>query len=71
MYIAKKNKIENINKIELYNSNGCLLYTLKEIKTEQEIDLKELSSGIFYLIIHTDKRIYSKKLIKMNGAIYN
>jgi len=67
----KLNVIENINRIELYNSNGCLLYTLKEIKTEQEIDLKELSSGIFYLIIHTDKRIYSKKLIKINGAIYN
>lgn len=52
---------EDLKTIKVFNSTGQLIL----ITEDKEIDFSHLSSGIFFLQLHTDKKIVSKKIIKI------
>jgi autotransporter-associated beta strand protein len=50
--------------IELYNSIGAQLMTLKTSKDQVAVDIKNFSAGIYFVKISKDGLSYSKKIIK-------
>lgn len=51
---------QKVKSIKIYDSNGLLL---KEFFTT-EISISELSSGQYFIVIQTDKKVITKKIIK-------
>jgi hypothetical protein len=52
--------IENIENIEIVDLNGIIIYSGKE----NEIDLSQYHSGIYYIHIVTDEKYINEKIIK-------
>jgi autotransporter-associated beta strand protein len=50
--------------IELYNSIGAKLMTVKTSKHQMAVDIKNFSAGIYFVKISKDGLSYSKKIIK-------
>lgn len=51
--------------VELYNSVGKKVIALNDIKTNQtKIDISVLSRGFYMLQVHTEKEVYSQKIVK-------
>ncbi len=56
-------KKENIQ-IEIYSSKGELVYKNTTFESDNYIDIKKLSQGIYILQVRVDEKIFQKKFIK-------
>ncbi len=56
--------IHKINKIEIYNLSGSLVYQNSE--SSDVIDVSELSKGVYLLVVYSDTKRSVKKMIKSN-----
>lgn len=59
--LIKKDISIHLNKIELYNPLGERLITQNEVNA---LDMSQLNSGIYTLVLNTNKGIFYKKIIK-------
>ena len=59
--IIRINYEYKIESIELYNTQGKLVYIFKATNS---IDLSTLNKGTYYLKIHSEKEVYTKRIIK-------
>ncbi len=50
--------------ISIYSVTGLIIKELSNINSEQEIDLSDLKSGIYFVKIKTDNSVIVKKIIK-------
>lgn len=60
----KDDKHDKISTIEIYNTNGALINSIKNINRELNIDVSEYKSGIYLVVVQTDKNIYKYKILK-------
>lgn len=59
-YLEFDNPENYFHTLTLYNSRGQLVRIFKEIKTNRfQLDLKELSSGIYFYQLNSDKKLHS------------
>ncbi|MBK9510132.1 MAG: T9SS type A sorting domain-containing protein [Cytophagaceae bacterium] len=56
----------NPKDLEIVDTNGRILFFKKITKDEEEIDLKGLTSGMYFIKIKTDNLILNKRLIKIS-----
>ena len=58
--------LKNNSSIEIFNSNGALLFTssVEKNNSSAEIDLSNYSPGIYFMKLLNDKRMVSAKIIK-------
>lgn len=54
-----------INLIEIYNMQGTLLMEKKIINTQRKLDISQLKSGFYLLILKTDNKRYLTKQLKL------
>ncbi len=59
LFVNTKNNID-ITLLEIYSMQGQLLKTT----TSKEIDVNELTAGIYFLNVQTDKGLFTKKIMK-------
>ncbi len=57
-------KLENVDSVSIYNIKGELVLKLKGL-VEKSIEISDLSSGLYFLMISGDQKSYSQKLIKL------
>lgn len=62
-----KISLENSNRseISIYNSNGVLINTFSKTQQEVNIDISELSSGIYFINVIQNNALYSGKVVKL------
>ncbi len=54
----------SVNRIEIFNGNGALVYSKKTNGvSKQQIDISRFSSGIYLLLVETQKGISQQKIV--------
>ncbi|NOU47082.1 MAG: T9SS type A sorting domain-containing protein [Bacteroidales bacterium] len=51
------------NEIEIYNAFGEKVYTASNIKQQNEIDLSDLSKGVYFIKMYNGIKIYNQKIV--------
>lgn len=54
----------DVNKIQLIDSTGKIIYTVNKLEQNQSIDLSTFSRGLYLIKVHTSNGIYTEKIIK-------
>lgn len=62
----KNPKGHNLNEVSLYDIIGNLLFTIKlnDIKTEQQIDLSQLNTGIYFVVVKSFDQQFIQQLYR-------
>ena len=65
--MVKVNTEDEILEIEVLNIQGQVVKSIIGESTFESIDISELNDGIYFLKIKTEKKSFSKKIIKLNN----
>lgn len=57
-------KEKSIDKIQIIDSTGKIVFTDNKLKLEKSIDISKLSSGLYFVKVHSTDTIYTEKFIK-------
>lgn len=57
-------KEKSIDKIQIIDSTGKIVFTDDKLKQEKSIDISRFSSGLYVVKIHTNETVYTEKFIK-------
>ncbi|THU38190.1 T9SS type A sorting domain-containing protein [Niastella caeni] len=53
--------------VKIRDVNGVVVYTASHVQSGQQINIANLSSGLYFITINTGKQTITKKLIKQNA----
>jgi len=67
LYIETRALIDAENKFEIYNNQGMLVKSLKQMNVNHlfDLDISDLNAGIYTLRMINDKRIFTKTFVKI------
>jgi len=53
----------NLTQIEIIDSNGKRIQTINKEQTNKPINIKNLTKGIYFIKVYTEKGLTTKKII--------